>query len=396
MIFLYLVLIVIAVLFFILYEGVASLIILSIVIVFPLLLFFINCFLQSKITAALSCGTKTCSANQSVTLDIELKNPTPIPVLSSEISLTYTISSTDKKGKISFNTPIFSNSTQHLTTTLSSEHYGVVAFNISRVKLYDILKLFRNRLPKKSIHSDVSIIVMPNVVELSNPVCDYSEIGLDSDLYSDTKSGSDPSQIFDIRDYTDGDKMSRVHWKLTAKEDKLMVKEYSRPICDSFLILLDSFIPLEKLADAVDLFDTGTSLALSLSNRLLWANSRHILAVYSEDSHTLSEASVDDEQSQIDALIALLTAKRATAPNMSVKALSAEHSNLKYGHLILICSYADSDTISLLSSSGLAYRYSVLVCGEKTTALTSLSTSNTEVYLIDSKNLELSLSDLTL
>ncbi len=396
MIFLYLVLIVIAVLFFILYEGVASLIILSIVIVFPLLLFFINCFLQSKITATLSCGTKTCSANQSVTLDIELKNPTPIPVLSSEILLTYTISSTDKKGKISFNTPIFSNSTQHLTTTFSSEHYGVVAFDISRVKLYDMLKLFRNRLPKKSIHSDVSVIVMPNVVELSNPVCDYSEIGLDSDLYSDTKSGSDPSQIFDIRDYTDGDKMSRVHWKLTAKEDKLMVKEYSRPICDSFLILLDSFVPLEKLADAVDLFDTGASLALSLSNRLLWANSRHILAVYSEDNHTLSEASVDDEQSQIDALIALLTAKRATEPNMSVKTLSAEHSNLKYGHLILICSYADSDTISLLSSSGLAYRYSVLVCGEKTTALTSLSTSNTEVYLIDSKNLELSLSDLNL
>ena len=51
--------------------------------------------------------------------------------------------------------------------------------------------------------------------------------------------GDDPSELFELRDYQPGDKISRVHWKLSDKHDRLIVKEYGRVVSAETLILLD-------------------------------------------------------------------------------------------------------------------------------------------------------------
>ena len=57
------------------------------------------------------------------------------------------------------------------------------------------------------------------------------------------KSGDDPSEVFDIREYRQGDRLSRIHWKMTAKEEELMVKEYSRPLGGEGILCLDLYHP---------------------------------------------------------------------------------------------------------------------------------------------------------
>ena len=58
----------------------------------------------------------------------------------------------------------------------------------------------------------------------------YNETSADSDRFSTYKKGDDPSEIFDIREYADGDKIQRIHWKLSSKTGDLMVKEGSLPL----------------------------------------------------------------------------------------------------------------------------------------------------------------------
>lgn len=67
----------------------------------------------------------------------------------------------------------------------------------------------------------------------------YNETSADSDRFSTYKKGDDPSEIFDIREYADGDKIQRIHWKLSSKTGDLMVKEGSLPLMKEIHIFID-------------------------------------------------------------------------------------------------------------------------------------------------------------
>ncbi len=51
--------------------------------------------------------------------------------------------------------------------------------------------------------------------------------------------GEDVSEIADIRDFRPGDKMSRIHWKLTTKCDELMVKQFALEYGSRLVLALD-------------------------------------------------------------------------------------------------------------------------------------------------------------
>ena len=47
----------------------------------------------------------------------------------------------------------------------------------------------------------------------------------DSPEFSKVKSGDDPSEIFDLHPYREGDAVNLIHWKLTEKMDKALACE---------------------------------------------------------------------------------------------------------------------------------------------------------------------------
>ena len=47
----------------------------------------------------------------------------------------------------------------------------------------------------------------------------------EAESYDDFQPGTDVSQIFDVREYRPGDRLQRIHWKLSAKSDGLLVRE---------------------------------------------------------------------------------------------------------------------------------------------------------------------------
>ncbi|MFR8222778.1 MAG: DUF58 domain-containing protein [Blautia faecis] len=61
-------------------------------------------------------------------------------------------------------------------------------------------------------------------------------------------SGDDPGDL-DIREYQEGDGIRQIHWKLTGKLDKMMIRQRSFPVDDTVLILAEPF--LKEKAPAV-------------------------------------------------------------------------------------------------------------------------------------------------
>ena len=61
----------------------------------------------------------------------------------------------------------------------------------------------------------------------------------EAESYDDFQPGTDVSQIFDVREYRPGDRLQRIHWKLSAKSDGLLVREDSQPLACAVVFLLD-------------------------------------------------------------------------------------------------------------------------------------------------------------
>ena len=69
----------------------------------------------------------------------------------------------------------------------------------------------------------------------------------ESDLYDEQRSGYDKNEIFGIRTYQKGDRLQNVHWKLSAKQDELMVKEESLPKSCPVVLFLNPTSMLSSL-----------------------------------------------------------------------------------------------------------------------------------------------------
>ncbi len=363
MVFIYFAALIATVLFYILYDGNISFMICAFTVLLPVMLTIMNLIARFCIKAELRIDAQRCAAGQSVPMKLVITNRCFIPVPMAEITLAYRMSAGRNEEKMKICTPVFPLNSQTLTAGFTSKHYGVIECRIKSVKIFDLLRLSRFRIPRKSFTDTVyEITVLPEAMPLNNAISSYNELGTDSSEFSQTKPGDDPSEIFGIREYNDGDKLSRIHWKLTAKTDSLMVKDYSLPLVECCMIVTDFFISSSDRSSE-DLYDTEIQLSLSLSSLLEANEIRHRTAAYSELTRQLEEAVVYDEGSALESALLLLSCGISRNRDTSVAALtSGSEAVQRYGHLLYICSEFTQSAADQLALSGLAYRYTVLLC----------------------------------
>lgn len=90
----------------------------------------------------------------------------------------------------------------------------------------------------------------------------------DSESYSPNKKGNDYSETFQLREYVPGDGIKQIHWKLSEKLDKLIVREASLPVQKSTLVFWDKYADdgfSSKEADAMAEVTASVCQALSKS-----------------------------------------------------------------------------------------------------------------------------------
>ena len=93
--------------------------------------------------------------------------------------------------------------------------------------------------PKK-VREQERILVMPKPCPVNLTVSHKTKwFPIESDEYATDRSGDDNTEIYEIREYRNGDRLQKVHWKVSAKQDDLYVKEYSYPLGAGVLILLE-------------------------------------------------------------------------------------------------------------------------------------------------------------
>lgn len=360
MIVVYIILLLISGLFYIQYEGAFSFYLFCFVAAYPVIFGILTYIVKKKFRVGFEAKEITALRGSSVPINLIIDNDSMLPVPNCEIILRYKTEFDGETETVRIHTPVFPKNSQTLTVRVSYKHYGSMSIDIQKVKIFDILKIIRRRIKLKEASSKAKIVIFPDHIPIENKINDYSESGLESDTYSKTKKGDDPSEIFDIHTYNEGDKISRIHWKLSAKQDELMVKDYSLPITNGVLLVID-FSGIAHDSSALDRMDTMIDAVTAVSMHLAEHDTAHTLLWCANNSEGYVKHQVTDFDSYTDA-VSLLVNSGIMITNRSPAEVISELStgSARFVHLIYCTDGFSESTKSLLTNSGYAFRYTVL------------------------------------
>lgn len=105
---------------------------------------------------------------------------------------------------------------------LSFKHCGGRNLIIEDYYQYDCLNLF---CLKKKCHYEIPLTIYPRKIEFDFEEYQHYLPKDGEEVYAVNQKGDDPSEIYDIHKYQEGDSLKNIHWKLSAKYQEVLVKE---------------------------------------------------------------------------------------------------------------------------------------------------------------------------
>jgi len=113
-------------------------------------------------------------------------------------------------------------------------HRGFYEFGANEIIFTDLLGIFKIR---RTINETIKVRVVPKIYDVTVPEL-FNEINLEAEVRN-KRYYEDVSLFEDVRKYQYGDSMKRVHWKLSAKNQELLVKNYNGISKNRVTILID-------------------------------------------------------------------------------------------------------------------------------------------------------------
>ena len=132
-------------------------------------------------------------------------------------------------------------------TKIVCKYRGEYEIGVKEVVLTDFLRLFRLRYV---VSGQIKAVVIPQIVQLSElkSIADLPML-----VQSDTSGSREPDIV--VRDYVEGDSLKQIHWKATAREQKLKVRVMTGKENQGITVFCDTrrysedmkeFLPLEN------------------------------------------------------------------------------------------------------------------------------------------------------
>ncbi len=335
--------------FFILYVDPLSLILFLVIAVIPVILFVLLLFARTLIKAEIDLPKPVADKGGSTKLTVTIKNRSFVSLSGIKISMGIInrFLGEEETDEIILSAPGFS--TAKAEFTVSSEHIGSVEIRFNKMYLYDYFKLFS--IPVK-LNKTFKVSFLPDIVPAEVSLRNNPYIITDSDVFSDTKPGDDPSEVFKIRDYTGGDKLNRIHWKLSSKADKMMVKDFSLPLNTAILILLE-FNAERNGEDNLSYNDTVIESSVCLSAFFADNSVLHEIGWFNTSTNEWQIFLIKDRN---DLYIALKEMLNAGLSNKTATLDYMKQKGDKYSHIVYSTAKMDSAVADGLKEiSGLSY-----------------------------------------
>ena len=358
----YLAVLVIAGLFVVMYVDSLSLILLLITVALPIILFLLLVLARALTKITVEANELIATRGSAVSLRFNIKNLSfvALPTLRTELIYTAPFSDETEKDEVAF--PLHALTKQTAFFDIKSDHVGTVKLYIGDIIFSDYFRLFNLKL---KVRKQFEITFLPDIKPLNIDVRQNTLLGVDSDVFSKSKKGDDPSEVFAIRDYVGGDKLNRIHWKLSSKQDNIMVKDYSLPVNNNIVIVAE--LASKKGENALDDIDTVIEAVFSLSNCLCEAELLHKICWYDKKSERFFSQEVKTT-SEMFAALGLMLASRV-GDDWNSMAFWKQQSDI-CSHLAYVTALPVDAAISDLGEISYSTFYSIITVGSEDVSAT--------------------------
>lgn len=171
-----------------------------------------------------------------------------------------------------------------------NEIYYDVEFNqfgsvIISFDSYEVLDWFGIFSLKKKVEEKENILIYPELKLVNVEVKQSTRKFItEADYYSTYESGDDPLETYQIREYREQDSIHDIHWKLSAKNDKLLVKERGKPEGCAVLIWVDFCGNSKDKKSIIESIEIATDISFSLlqekcNNVVSWYDGQRLKTV---------------------------------------------------------------------------------------------------------------------
>ena len=339
----YLIVLIVSSAFFILYKDMLALILLCSLIVVPLALFLSVLIMRLTVKFDVRCKSGVITKGQKEIFVVEVINKSPFPITKILLNCMYRNSFFDEgnKDELYFWAKPFSSNSYEME--ILSEHVGNVTVKFESAYVHDYFSIFS--LPFR-VNKEFSYSVIPEVQPLDISLTSNIYSMTESNVFSKHKPGDDPSEIFQIRDYIDGDKLNKIHWKLSSKQESFIVKDYSLPINESVLLLIEMCDSQKNY----NLLDTQFEVLFSLSHMFIERETVHSIGWCNAESgsfYSMAIESIDD----LFTAMGMLYANGKFYDEPYVAGLDGEHLQ-GFSHAFYIASNINSRHCDLIGSNG--------------------------------------------
>ena len=191
--------------------------------------------MQPEITTSLLFG----HSGDEITVSFVLKNPAYLPL--PDCTFHYTVSSPFYPNEESYevNCPVYAHDSFAFSIPLTFRRAACYQIRLTQITVWDYLHFF-------TFHKEVTLqkelfIFPPENDNLQFSSAAFGE-GFD-EFEENGAKGNISSNVTDIREYIPGDRLQKIHWKLSAKIHKLMVKENEQTSSHQFILLPELYLP---------------------------------------------------------------------------------------------------------------------------------------------------------
>ncbi len=251
----------------------------------------------------LSTPAATVSMPEKPTVILTAKNPSFFPFLNSELSFRFQNMYFPDSPKNTIALPLEARKTQTLRFPFTVSQPGMLLFSLETIKLTDYLHFYTFC---KDINRELQIPVLPKETPVSFiPAPTHTE-SEDSEFYD--PAGAPSTDIREVREYIPGDRMQDMHWKLSARMDDLLVKQFERSFDDSLLFLPELY--KKELADTLQ-----TLFAISM--KLIRQKEVFRIALFHTDTMEFSQAVIHDPEELLQAFLILYYQKPYDTPDLA-------------------------------------------------------------------------------
>ena len=272
------------------YKSKLTSVLFLIAIAIPVISFVLLVFSSLFVKIRIEYRSLTAEKFENTDISVTVTNRFIIPLSPAELIGCFPYRNSEKfeYHKLMISVPPFSSVTVNFNSPIRFR--GVYKSGIEKLVIYDLFKLFRMN---KTMECYEDFVVLPRKLVI-DPIIDTGDG--DSETLSQNNFSLDKNAFASIREYRAEDSIKNVHWTMSAKHDKLMVKQMERSIGGSCVSSpdLNEYFPFDE--DNYDATDSIIEVMLALDLSLISMKQRCLNAWYSPADKQCEQFSVKNEE----------------------------------------------------------------------------------------------------